>query len=284
MNLYKYVSSGLWESILKKHLIRFTQPSALNDPFEMKPFYERFANQDALRKTLDESSALEYDKRVIEEHAKLPDHVKALVPINSIPTMDETLSLFFSLAGETLDDCIPMAREMLSENINKHIGVLCLSETRDSQLMWSHYAESHKGLVIEFNSQHSYFNQRRTPVDEFGYLRQVVYAERPSVVLTNLDSTDIFFVKGTDWKVEKEWRMLRPLKDRTIVLDESISLFSIPPQCITGVILGSQMPPPIKQHIQDFLESDSEYAHVRLYQAILDEKEYKLKIVPSDEI
>src|SRR5207302_2679902 len=128
----------------------------------MKPFYERFVDEVALRNTLKETSPVEYDKRVVDQYAKLPAEVRAVLPINSIPTMDEALSLFFSLAGGMLDDCIPMASEMLSKNINKHIGVLCLTEVPDSQLMWSHYAGSHKGFVIEFDSQHSYFNQRRT--------------------------------------------------------------------------------------------------------------------------
>lgn len=284
MKLYKYVSSSLWECLLKKRLIRFTQPSALNDPFEMKPFYERFVDEKALKKTLNETSQLEYDRRVVEQYEKLPDEVRAVLPINSIPTMNEAFSLFFSLVGETLESCIPMAKEKFSENINKHIGVLCLSEAWDNQLMWSHYADSHKGFVIEFNPQHSYFNQQRSPVDEFGYLRQVKYAERPSVALTNLESLDVFFVKGMDWEREKEWRMLRPLKDHTEILDESIYLFSFPPECITGVILGSQMLPQIKQDIQHFLEGESEYSHVVIYHAVLDERRYKLRIVPANEI
>ena len=34
---------------------------------------------------------------------------------------------------------------------NKNSGVVCLSEVNDSILMWSHYAQNHTGLCIEFH-------------------------------------------------------------------------------------------------------------------------------------
>ena len=41
-----------------------------------------------------------------------------------------------------------LVQELIEENRN--MGVLCLSEVCDSILMWSHYAENHKGVCFEF--------------------------------------------------------------------------------------------------------------------------------------
>jgi hypothetical protein len=289
MKLYKYISRGLWKSILRDKLIRFTQPSALNDPFEMMPFYASFIDRESLGKVLDKTSNLEYQQRVIEAYEKLPDEVKLLLPIDSIPipTLDEAMSLALRIAGPILDELLPYARARLKENLDKQFGVLCLSEVPDHQLMWSNYAESHRGFVIEFDSEHIYFNRRRTEVDEFGYLRKVRYGNRPSVVLTNLDSIDIFSVKGKDWEYEQEWRMLRPLKDHSRIKpdgDNPIYLFPLAPECITGVILGSKMPQETKQEIRDCLAADRQYAHVKIYSANLDDREYRVNVVPTSEV
>ena len=51
-------------------------------------------------------------------------------------------------------------KEYLYQNQSKHItnmGVFCLSERCDSILMWSHYADCHKGVCIGFDT--TYFKQ-----------------------------------------------------------------------------------------------------------------------------
>ena len=42
MSLYKYVNTARI-SMLDDALIRFTQPGAFNDPFEMQPFFQSLA-------------------------------------------------------------------------------------------------------------------------------------------------------------------------------------------------------------------------------------------------
>ena len=37
-------------------------------------------------------------------------------------------------------------------SILSNIGICCLSKVPDSILMWSHYANHHKGIVVEFNT------------------------------------------------------------------------------------------------------------------------------------
>jgi hypothetical protein len=290
MKLYKYVSPARWRGILMDKLIRFTQPSALNDPFEMTPSFRGLADEEWLLKRLDGVSELEYQKqyqkKLIEAYAQLPDEVRPPLPVEPPPKMTDVLAMFFAIAGPALEGMMPALRQVLSENLNKHIGVLCLSEVPFNELMWSHYAEGHTGLVIEFDSDHGYFNQRRTDQDEFGHLRKVVYDDRPNILLSDVSSTDLFLFKGKPWEYEQEWRMLRPLKDYTQVEtidDTPIYLFALPPDCITGIILGARMAEGRKQEISEYLAADNQYSHVKVYSACLDEREYKLNLVPFGE-
>jgi len=41
---------------------------------------------------------------------------------------------------------------------NDDIGVFCLSESKHSLIMWSHYADNHRGIIIEFSGLCSLIN------------------------------------------------------------------------------------------------------------------------------
>ena len=56
MILYKYVSSYLWRNILRDKVIRFTQASFFNDPFEMQPLYESLAEDPGFKSQLTETN------------------------------------------------------------------------------------------------------------------------------------------------------------------------------------------------------------------------------------
>jgi len=51
------------------------------------------------------------------------------------------------------------------------MGMLCLSGKWDNTLMWSHYADDHRGFMIEFSGEDPFFN--------FGFGKVVYSAERP---------------------------------------------------------------------------------------------------------
>ena len=48
---------------------------------------------------------------------------------------------------------------LIQEYLINNIGIFSLSKVPDNILMWSHYADSHKGIVLEFDSNHAYFNK-----------------------------------------------------------------------------------------------------------------------------
>ena len=73
MKLYKYVSLERID-ILENSLLRFTQPSTFNDPFEMKPIFGSFMQDETEYEEL--ASGLEV---VREQYDELPDDVREQV-------------------------------------------------------------------------------------------------------------------------------------------------------------------------------------------------------------
>jgi len=57
------------------------------------------------------------------------------------------------------------------QNRFNQVGVLSLSARPDSAVMWSHYADSHRGFVIGLDTNHDFFERdiRTFHVKEFGY-------------------------------------------------------------------------------------------------------------------
>ncbi|MBA3571840.1 MAG: DUF2971 domain-containing protein [Pyrinomonadaceae bacterium] len=140
----------------------------------------------------------------------------------------------------------PAALEQLSPAIdgflNMSVGILCLSEVNDSLLMWSHYTDSHRGFVVGFDSENSFFSHKRTDQDEFGFLRRVEYTpERPQVVLSDTSSGQWFQTKAEHWAYEREWRILRVLAEAGYRVDRlpfPICLFDYPPEAVREIIVG----------------------------------------------
>ncbi len=89
----------------------------------------------------------------------------------------------------------------------------CLSEPPDCVLMWGHYASSHRGLCVGFDTSASLFLQ---PLFEMQYSKQ-----RPEVSATALLNAsqgalaieilkNILLTKYDQWLYEREWRFIGP--------------------------------------------------------------------------
>src|SRR6185503_18556761 len=151
MKLYKYVAPHLTR-ILANQRVRFTPPSLFNDPFEMKPYYSALAGEADIAKVLNQESMESIlDEELKKAYAQVPPHIREAVPVEFLKTLaNEAAPMALQNMPEILEALTSIFREPITEGLNKHIGVLSLSEKPDHPLMWAHYAENHKGFVIEF--------------------------------------------------------------------------------------------------------------------------------------
>lgn len=173
-------------------------------------------------------------------------------------------------------------------------GILCLTRRPDNLVMWTHYAEAHRGFLLEFESDNPFFNNRyvwhldwtwfeEMPLEcpGFGNLRDVCYSdERPHSVNPEEIPLDSFFVKSTDWAYEQEVRMIMPLHNADQKNDQyDLHLFRFPPAALTGIILGAGASEELTGTLSTLAKGEG-LGHVVLRKAKLNLRTFGMEFVP----
>lgn len=247
MILYKYLHPDLLD-VLRHRTIRFTQPADFNDPFEFRPQIE--AATDDVRAYVEDNFEVLVDQLLERFHALTPILTDANVRNLLLSLKPMLPEVFRMVQTEELQRVAPAIDKLL----NLNVGVLCLSEVRDSILMWGHYTDSHRGVVVGFDSTNPFFSRRGNDLDDFGFLRQVNYQlDRPQVKLTDTTSLAWFQTKSADWAYEKEWRIVRPLSeaDRVDMNPSPVCLFEFAPDAVREIVVGMRAAPSLIQEIRD---------------------------------
>ncbi|MBX9587595.1 MAG: DUF2971 domain-containing protein [Gammaproteobacteria bacterium] len=162
------------------------------------------------------------------------------------------------------------AAKHVSEALEKYgcqPGVLCLTERNDDLLMFDYYADSHKGICIEFSWEklgiwYKTNNQLQRPTI-------VQYNNVPLSLSVSIDRNwdNLFNTKWSGYEHEKEWRLFyKPgiLKNLNVR------------KAITGIIFGCKTPEEDKKYLKKCLENRTDFS---FYQAEVEEKKYALKII-----
>ena len=132
--------------------------------------------------------------------------------------------------------------------------------------MWSHYADSHRGICLEFEVT----NGKLFGCD----LSKVIYQETYPK-LTVCDEINFEFVKrymttkSFDWSHEKEWR---------IIYNKGTGRQIYPADALTGVILGARISKIKKNRIEEWIFNSN--CKVQLYQALEYTDRFGLQIIP----
>lgn len=255
---FKFVSSER-KDILKNGCIRFSPIGEFNDPFELEPIITPLS-RDFLE------SIHHYSEREIE-NIKL-----------SKEDMD-----FSSERELQLEEYQKIYREKVSRygvlsltsniNVNPLLSV-CIPEKKDPRsniLMWSHYANSHRGFVIEFDPDF-------IPNIE---IEKVKYCtNRGRLTFEDIDDNNfqqIFFNKSEEWGYEQEYRVVLPLSEASRIVDDKYHLFKFNKKSIKSITFGCAMNEGKKQEIIDLIERDDEFSGVNFNHALLNDDDFCLQ-------
>lgn len=169
------------------------------------------------------------------------------------------------------------------------LGMLSLSQTPDNLLMWAHYANSHTGLVLGFDSCHKWFKKGSVYYGEPGFgktyvnlggLQTVKYArEMPDASSSGRRRipVKVFVTKSTDWSYEKEVRKFRHLSESSCTVGQGkVHLFEFPRDLVKEVILGCQSSSELESKVRHL--KDGAYPHITLKKAEVDRRTFSLKI------
>lgn len=164
------------------------------------------------------------------------------------------------------------------DNLKSSMGVACLSENYDTVLMWSHYANNHKGICVEYKLLDFNKNLHFTPIP-------VIYSNKKNTLNRlrfNYIEYDImsFFIKslvckGESWKYENEWRIIREDKACDEQWDDKnhgALLDSVQP---VSVILGCNADSKFEEDIKGMCKSQE----IRVYKMVKGTSDYGMSRV-----
>src|SRR6185312_11249647 len=134
MTLFKYIRAERID-IIENLEIRFTQPDALNDPFELHPHFESLVAEADVLANLPETP-VDLRPMVAQAYAMLPEAYRAMLPIDAAMQAREATAQGLQIFLRSMRDGAAPIREAIYRAFNDNVGILSLSEIPDHELMW----------------------------------------------------------------------------------------------------------------------------------------------------
>lgn len=119
---------------------------------------------------------------------------------------------FELLAGDLTDTSLRAATESFKDEFDRTKGILCFSRNWKNPVLWSHYADKHRGICLGFDLDDFYVQEvkyRDNRLDPDA-TKNVKYAGISAYVL------DLLRTKYSHWQYEEEIRALFGLDECTI--------------------------------------------------------------------
>ena len=175
---------------------------------------------------------------------------------------------FLGIALDLKDDRIALRK--MRKLISETKGVICMSDDWSSPLMWAHYADSHKGMVLGLE------------VPEGAFTKVDYVEERPTLAsmglsqfgdLTEAQMSKLIMMKAKGWEYEHEFRAFTKLKDAVTLHGQVHYFFPIGAGMdLREVIVGSRF----QTERAEVERAVGDLADVDLYMARGDFEEFKV--------
>lgn len=154
--------------------------------------------------------------------------------------------------------------EILNSNRKVH-GIFSVTPVNNNILMWSHYANSHKGFCIGFDSLKLF--------EHLGGGGPVSYPKEFPIIspVENRDKQyeDQVMTKSVHWGYEAEYRLT--------TFKTTNQNIEIPKEAISEVIFGARMSPTHKDEIKKILAAN--LPHVKCFSVVPEKTKFELTIV-----
>jgi hypothetical protein len=286
--LFKYTKADTVQLIISNQRLQWSSPVAFNDPFDLKNYFHiDFSWKDLRREALQKLSEMVHapeeptfadDNELVSKLRWFRAHLRGNPPEYIESVLDAGI-------GQTFVLCENLAEAERQGWLEEReiVRILCLAERPDNLLMWSHYAEQHTGVVLEFEtklceqsaSTHAievrYSDVVPTPFTYQQFLDwllgQKVFPDVSEYTIAVASS------KSTHWSYEQEWRLLRyedPPKSGIH------SYFAFPPDALVSVYFGSRIDPGKSDGLASLVKG--KYPRARLFNMREKSGRYELEI------
>lgn len=273
---YKYCDRrGL--DILQNLELKITPPNQFNDPFEFVPHVICSNPSREIKTALKDKDTL----REMYDFEKRAGRFRGNFRQYRVGFKKASTEFASSLIEEYPSTRGALQRDF-QNRLSESMGVLCMSSHRTSILMWGHYCDKHRGLVIGFDKSYEVFQQ------DMG-LQPVKYqSERPIYDTSwkrggkqEAEFRKLALLKNIEWRYESELRqmfMLRGLKKGRLD-DTSIGYFvPFTPTAIVSVTLGAKASKDFENAVRATL-AQPKFSHVLVERARLHKSEFCMEFV-----
>jgi len=247
-SLYKFRdwNDSLHRRILTEREIYFASPNQFNDPFDcfLIPRYDLLSENEKLDK---------YKELIKSDRPQL----------NSIEVLREAKK-WHRLKLLDGKNFLERAENLLRTN-NERYGIFSVTKTKDPILLWSHYANSHKGFCVAFNTVLLTENIRNS----FFYIKiishdvDVVYSNNYPLLIPRKEITPKEYIekplstKASYWSYEEEMRF--------ILFDITRTPLKLEQEVYDSIILGCNISDADKNEIIE--TSTSRFQSIKIFQA-----------------
>jgi hypothetical protein len=219
LHFFKYMTASTAKIVLANRTLRWSTPSQLNDPFDMQFDMSINVNKEQLKATALEKMWGRYSG---EEAHPVGNMVGIMLEMLRQYAPGMTKADFFAHFGPGIEEGYHRAMAALpSINAQTAPGiatmkVLSLTTMPSNNLMWTHYADAHRGVVLRLRS----IPALDSP---YGMAKPMNYVETfPSLLdeedLVNMSAgiesinvtkivDKIVYTKSAEYKYEREWRL-----------------------------------------------------------------------------
>lgn len=274
---------------LSKFLITSSKPAVFNDPFDSLVYVDTNLIASSVKIPGNRQNYKSWagsNKAILNLFSK--DSIKM-----SEEFLDETpekYQSFATIAQPELERRLNILTSYCQQELKNSTHIACFSEDVLSPTMWAHYADSHKGFVIEYNFS-EYTRYKCENSDNFGkeyndILFPVIYSDkrynasnylrtyvankfRESGIPISYIDDDLLskyktlLYKSKDWEYEKEWRI--------------ITMSNIMPNIIKkpiGIYWGANMEPKKRQVLYNIAQKEK----INLYEMLVEHNNYEYRM------
>ncbi|MCS4242525.1 hypothetical protein M2418_002051 [Rhizobium sp. BIGb0125] len=216
-HFFKYMSATTAKIVLNNGTLRWSRSTMLNDPFDMNFELPMNPDVDMIKKEAGRICWQQFAEGTVPRESMLKH---ALAQVRKLPR-DQQEKAFKERFPAAIDAWVYNMQQMLpqlhkdAKPLIKDFKILSLTVRPNIPTMWSHYADSYRGVVLRFRNgdEKSPFFMAK-PIDYLDELPNLysdqelidhLTAKRPLSARMAVDK--IIYTKSVHWSYEQEWRI-----------------------------------------------------------------------------
>ncbi len=157
--------------------------------------------------------------------------------------------------------------------VNEYFGILSLTTHRDNLLMWSHYADSHKGFCVGLDLEILFRNlihQKKFFLDTVKYISSDYLPEIPLFADHVAAVRTLITTKSSQWSYENEFRIIK--------IEGSREVIKMPVEAVAEIIIGCNMPSKEKDEVYRLAKSN--FPTAQIFETAISSEKFTLDFRP----